>query len=96
MKAHMKRHAMPNTWKIKRKKVRFVMKPFPGSNFRFGIPVVVALRDMLNKGKSAKEVKTLLLNNEVMVNGKRVKEIKHLIGLMDVLSIPKINEYFRL
>jgi len=96
MKAHIKRNAMPTTWRIKRKQVRFVMRPFPGSSFQFGIPMVVAMRDILHKGKSAKEVKTILLNNDVTVNGKKVKEIKYLIGLMDVLSIPKTKELFRL
>jgi len=95
MKAHIKRQAMPKTWDIKRKKIRFVARPFPGGKFNFGVPLVVILRDILHKGKTSKEVKSILLNNEVFVNGVKRKEIKFFVGLMDVLSIPSSKEYFR-
>ncbi len=95
MKAHIKRQAIPITWDIKRKKVRFVARPLPGGSFNFSVPLVVVFRDILKKAKTSKEVKTILLNNEIFVNGARVKEIKHLIGLMDVISIPSTDEHFR-
>ncbi len=96
MKAHIKRHAMPKTWNIKRKKIRFVVRPFPGGKFNFGIPLLVIFRDILKKAKNAKEVKSILLNNEIYVDGVRRKDPKFFVGLMDVISIPSTNEYFRM
>lgn len=95
MKAHLKRSVIPKQWKIKRKKTRFSIRPLPRGKFKLGVPLVIVFRDLLKKAKSSKEVKSILLNNEINVDGVRRKEIKFLAGLMDSLAIPSIKEYFR-
>jgi len=93
---HLKRLAIPKTWSIKKKENVFVVRPLPRVKFELGIPLTLVLRDYLNYAKTTKEVKYILNNKEVLINGKRVKEKKYLLGFMDVLSFPEIKKNFRL
>ena len=45
------------------------------------------VRDFINVGKNAKEVRSILNSEKVMVDGKKRKEIRSGVGLFDVLSI---------
>jgi len=93
---HLSRLAMPKSWKIKRKGMKWVTRPLPGSHtIKFGMPLNVILKDVLDYAKTNKEVKTILNNQEILVDGIRRKEPRFIVGLMDILSIPKIKIYFR-
>lgn len=96
-KDHMKRLASPKTWKIKKKGIRFVTRAHPGAHtLDAGIPLNVLLRDILGYAKTTKEVKNILSNKEVLVDGKRRKDHKFLVGLMDSVSLPEIKQNFRI
>jgi small subunit ribosomal protein S4e len=96
IKKHLKTLTVPVSWPIKRKGQTFVIRPFPGKAFETGMPLSLVLKDMLSYCKTSKEVKALLRDKEIMIDGKRRKEEKYLVGLMDVLSIPLTKEYFRM
>lgn len=96
MKGHMKRNVVPRSWAIPKKGLVFVSRPLPRSKFEFGISLICMFRDILDKANNAREVRSILNNNEVLVDGRRRKESKFLVGLMDSLSIPSTNEYFRI
>lgn len=97
VKNHIKRLTMPLSWKVKRKSAVFISKPNPGAHSqKSGISLVVVMRDLLKFAKTAKEVKSILNNKNVTVNGKKVREIKFNIGLMDVLSFEDIKESYRM
>jgi small subunit ribosomal protein S4e len=51
---------------------------------------------MLKLAKTAKELKYLLNNRNIMVDGKRIMGKNFQIGLMDVLSIPDIGKNYRI
>jgi len=94
---HLSRLAMPKTWKIKRKGRKWVTRPLPGPHsLKVGLPLNVLLRDMLSYAQTAKEVKYVLNNQEILVDGIRRKEPKFIVGLMDVVSIPSIKKQFRI
>lgn len=96
MKRHLKRLAAPKSWLIKRKGITFVTKPSPGPHpIKLGLPLVLVIRDILKIAKNSKEVKKVLYNNEILVDGIRRKDLKFPIGIMDVIAIKKTNEYFR-
>lgn len=96
-KRHIKRIAAPKTWNIMKKTSKFITKPNPGAHsLELGMPLSVVFKDILKRAKIAKETKKILQNNEILVDKKRRKEPKFIVGLMDVLSIPKTNENFRL
>lgn len=96
IKKHLKRLTMPKSWPIKRKGIMFTTRPNPGKNFKYTLPLVVVLRDLLKKGNTAREVKFIVKEKQVLIDGKRVTEIKYPVGLMDVVSFPDVNEDYRI
>lgn len=96
MKSHLKRLAIPKTWQIKKKGITFATRPNPGPHpINLGIPLKLVIRDILGIAKNSKEVKKVLYNNEILVDGIRRKELKFPVGIMDVIEIKKINQEFR-
>ncbi len=97
MSDHMKRLAVPRSWPIKKKLHVWVTKQSPGAHsIDESMPAVVVLRDMLGVCDTAKEAKRIVGNREVLVDGKALKDPRAPIGLMDVVSIPKMNANWRM
>ncbi len=93
---HISRLNSPKRWNIKKKGMKWVTRPMPGAYpISEGISLNVAVRDLIGYAKTAKEVRKLLDKGHILVNQKEIKEPKHIIGLMDVVSFPKIKENFR-
>lgn len=94
---HLKRHAMPTSWPIKRKNITFIAKPNAGSHKRdYVTSVVVLLRDVLDYAKTSKDAKYIVHNQEVLVNGKKVTDIRTAVGMFDIFEISQIKEKFTL
>lgn len=97
MERHLSRLAMPKSWKIKRKGIKWVTRPHPGAHsLKLGLSLNVFLRDLLTLAKTTREVKSILNKQEVFVDGKRRKDHKYIVGLMDVVTLPKINKSYRI
>jgi small subunit ribosomal protein S4e len=93
---HLARLAAPKTWQLKRKGVKWIKRPLPGAHaMDRSISLNLVFRHLLNYARTNKEVKRILNNQEIFVDGIRRKNPKSAIGIMDVLSIPKIGQYFR-
>ncbi len=96
VKLHLKRLNAPRTWGLNRKANTFITKPSPGPHsMQESMPLVSVLRDMLGICRNAKEVRYLLKNGEVMVDGKKRVELKYPVGLMDVLTINTLKKSYR-
>ena len=96
MSKHLKRYFAPKTWKIKRKGIPFITKPSPGTHkISMSMPLNVILRDILGYANNNREVKFLLGNKDIAVDGIRRKDYKFPVGLFDVLSLKDIGKYFR-
>jgi len=96
-KNHLKRLNAPKTWGIKRKESRFVTRPKPGPHsFKEGISLNLILKELLNYADTTKDVKRILSNKDVLVDGKPRKDHRFLAGLMDIISLPKKKEYFKI
>lgn len=97
MKNHLKRISAPKTWLINRKENTFILRPNPGSHsLDTGMPLGVVMRDLLNLASTMDEVKKILSNNNIAVDGKRRKDHRYLVGLFDVLSFPETKKYYRM
>ena len=95
-KNHIQRVAAPRSWKIERKNSKFITKPNPGSHsLRYGMAVNTVIKEILKVADTTKEVKYLLNNKEIIVNGKPIHDVHYCVGLMDILSIPKLNSSYR-
>ncbi len=93
---HLSRLAAPKTWKIKRKGIKWISRPLPGTHsIDRSIPLNLVFINLLNYARTNKEVKHILNNQEIFVDGVRRKNPRFAIGVMDVLAIPKLEQYFR-
>ncbi len=96
MKSHLKRLAVPKTWKINRKENKFTVRPRPGAhNMRMSLSLNTILKDVLDYADSTKEVKYVLTNRNILVDGRKRNEHKLSVGFMDVIGIPDIKENYR-
>jgi small subunit ribosomal protein S4e len=97
MSKDMKRLTAPRSWPVKRKTNAWITKPSPGAHALEGsIPVNVVLRDLLQLCNSASEVRSVIHDKSVLVDGKTVTSLKQGVGLMDVVSLPKVGTHYRM
>jgi len=61
-----------------------------------GLPLGVILRDFLGLSTTMNESKKVLNNNDILVDGKRRKDYRYIVGLFDVITIPIQKKSFRL
>lgn len=97
MKNHLKRIATQRTWILDRKGAKFTLRPNPGAHkFSQGLALGFVLRDMLKLTSTMSEVEKLLNNNDILVDGKKKKDRKEIVGLFDRISIPVLNKHYTL
>jgi len=93
----MKRLTAPRSWPIPRKTEHWIAAPSPGPHsVEMSMPVLVVMRDMLHLCDTAVEARRILSSGDIFVDGRIVKSRKFPVGLMDVLSIPKLNQHYRM
>jgi small subunit ribosomal protein S4e len=93
----LKRLNTPAFLQIKRKHGKFFVKPSPGPHpSRFCLPLLHIVRDLLKVVDTHREAKKLIGLGLFKVDGKIVRDNGFPVGLMDVLSIEKINKYYRI
>lgn len=94
--SHLKRLCMPKSWPIKRKGIKFAIKPKPGPHpLESSMPLGMILRDVLKYAANTREVKFILQNKIILVDGKRRKDHRFPVGLFDVIKIADTEEAFR-
>ncbi|MFA6805573.1 MAG: 30S ribosomal protein S4e [Candidatus Methanomethylophilaceae archaeon] len=97
MSDHMKRLAAPRSWPIKKKASIYATKQTAGAHsVESSVPAVIVLRDMISVCDTAREAKRVIGNRELFVDGKAVKNPKAPIGVMDVVTVPKMGLSYRM
>jgi small subunit ribosomal protein S4e len=92
----LKRLNTPAFLQIKRKHGKFFTKPSPGPHpSRFCLPLLHIVRDLLKIVDNHREAKKLIGLGYFKVDGKIIRDTGFPVGLMDVLSIEKMNKYYR-
>jgi len=94
--SHMKRMSSPRTWPVPRKGTKYLTSPYPGKVMELSMPLNLVLRDLLKIALTRKEVRIMLHNKDILVDGIVMTSEKFPVGLFDVLSIPKIKKNYRL
>jgi len=93
---HLKRLKAPRTWRIERKVAKWTVKPSPGPHpSNQSMPLLLVVRDLIKLADTGKEAKKIISSREIYVDGKARGDYKFPCGLMDVISIPKIGEFYR-
>jgi small subunit ribosomal protein S4e len=96
MSDHLKRLNAPDSWHIAKKTTKFITKTSPGPHNANAMPIAVWLRDHMGFARNLKEVKQILNQNDVIINGRPCRDAKMGIGIFDIISLPKINKFYRI
>lgn len=96
MSDHLKRLNAPDSWHIAKKTTTFITKTAPGPHNANAMPIAVWLRDHMKYARNLKEVKQILGQKDVIINGRPCRDPKMGIGIFDIVALPKMNKYFRI
>ncbi len=88
--SHLKRQKSPKNWPIERKGTAYLVRP--NYNINNGVPVLIAIRDMLKLAKDRKEVKHALNSRQILLNHRPVFDDKDTLQLFDILTILPAKE----
>lgn len=93
----LKRLNTPAFLQIKRKHGKFFIKASAGPHpNRICLPLLHIVRDLLKIVDNHREAKKLIGLGYLKVDGKVVRDTGYPVGLMDVLSIEKMNKFYRI
>jgi len=96
-KKHLKRLAAPHHWLLDKLTGHFAPKPSAGPHkSRECLPLIIVLRNRLKYALTRQEVKYILKQRLVKVDGKVRTDSTYPSGFMDVINIEKTGENFRL
>ena len=97
MGRHQKRVASPTSWPVQKKTHAWVVGANAGSHsMETGIPLLVVVRDMLKIANNSKEAKRIINEGNILIDGLARKDYKYMAGLFDIVSLPAINEHYRI
>jgi len=96
-KKHLKRLAAPKHWMLDKLSGVWAPRPSDGPHsLRECLPLVILLRNRLKYALTAAEVKFIVRGRMIKIDGKVRTDTTFPAGFMDVVSLEKTNENFRL
>eukprot|EP01097_Dermamoeba_algensis_P002212 TRINITY_DN187_c0_g1_i2.p1 TRINITY_DN187_c0_g1~~TRINITY_DN187_c0_g1_i2.p1 ORF type:complete len:266 (+),score=44.71 TRINITY_DN187_c0_g1_i2:90-887(+) len=94
---HLKRLNAPRHWMLDKLAGKWAPRPSPGPHkLRESLPLVVLLRNRLKYALTRREVISIVAQKLIKVDAKVRTDPNYPAGIMDVVSVPKTNENFRL
>jgi small subunit ribosomal protein S4e len=97
MKKHIKRMAAPRSWAVPRKTSHWVTKPRPGPHgISESMPLLAVVRDMLKLCDNSREARFIIGSRGILVDGRVVTDYKFPVGLMDVVTVSKTKQSYRM
>jgi small subunit ribosomal protein S4e len=92
----LKRKPAPRFWPIHRKEAVWIVRPSSGPHsLEKCLPLSLVLRDILEVAETRKEAKKILSQGKIYVDGKVRLKDDFPVGLMDVISMPDLNKFYR-
>jgi small subunit ribosomal protein S4e len=91
---HIKRKTISKFWPIKRTGTKYMAVPSHEKNS--SLPLIIAMRDILRRVRTKKELKGLMNQKKIKINGRVISEINYPICLFDIISFPDTREFYRL
>ena len=89
-----KRMTAPDAWQIARKESKYVVSTARGPHDASALPIGIWIRDHMDLAQNTKEVKKILHDRNVVLNGKIVIDEHIGIDVFDIISFPKINKHY--
>lgn len=91
---HLKRFVLPSYIKIGRKEKKYVLKPLPGAHPKDDcLPLGVLLRDYMKIAHNMREVKYILNNRKLTIDGRVIQEPKFPVGYQDIIDIQGVGRF---
>lgn len=90
---HIKRKTIGKFWPIPRTGSKYLA--VPNHEQSDAMPLIIVLRNVLGLVKTKKELKKLLNEKKITVNGKIINETNYPLSLYDVLGMPSTKKYYR-
>jgi small subunit ribosomal protein S4e len=92
----LKRKPAPRFWPIHRKEDVWIVRPSSGPHsLEKCLPLSIVLRDILKVAETRKEAKKIITQGKVYVDGQVRLKDDFPVGLMDVISMPDLNKFYR-
>merc|ERR1711899_36433 len=96
-KKHLKTLAAPHHWMLPKTGGVFSFRPNAGPHkLRECLPLAIFIRNRLHYALTGNECQKIMQGRMIKVDGKVRTDMKYPAGFMDVISIEKTNENFRL
>ncbi|KAJ5692363.1 hypothetical protein N7462_001786 [Penicillium macrosclerotiorum] len=96
-KKHQKRLSAPSHWLLDKMSGTYAPKASAGPHkLRDCLPLIVFIRNRLKYALNGREVKAIMMQRLVKVDGKVRTDTTFPAGFMDVISLEKTGEHFRL
>ncbi|KAL4783055.1 ribosomal family S4e-domain-containing protein [Aspergillus varians] len=96
-KKHQKRLSAPSHWLLDKMSGTYAPKASPGPHkLRDCLPLIVFIRNRLKYALNGREVKAIMMQRLVQVDGKVRTDPTYPAGFMDVIGLEKTGENFRL
>jgi len=93
----LKRLYAPKSWMLDKLGGVFAPKPSPGPHkMRESLPTIIFLRNRLKYALTYTEAKKICAQRLIKIDGKVRTDMMYPAGFMDVITIEKTNEFFRL
>lgn len=97
IRKHLKRLYAPKSWMLDKLGGVFAPKPSPGPHkMRESLPTIIFLRNRLKYALTYTEAKKICAQRLIKIDGKVRTDMMYPAGFMDVITIEKTNEFFRL
>ncbi|MFA5108429.1 MAG: hypothetical protein WC492_02770 [Candidatus Micrarchaeia archaeon] len=95
---HTKRIAISRHLPVKgRKNISWIKTPCPGPHSaKLSTSLLALLRDELGLCADSREAKLILNSGQILVDSKKVNDLKRPIGMMDIISSPSSKQYWRM
>jgi small subunit ribosomal protein S4e len=94
---HLKRLHAPKHWMLDKLSGVFAPRPTPGPHkMRECLPIIIFLRNRLKYALTYVEALKICAQRLIKIDGKVRTDTTYPAGFMDVISIEKTNEFFRL
>ena len=96
-KKHQKRLSAPSHWLLDKLSGTYAPKPSAGPHkLRDCLPLIVFIRNRLKYALNFRETRAILMQRLIKVDGKVRTDMTYPAGFMDVITIDKTGENFRL
>ncbi|KZW01179.1 ribosomal protein S4e [Exidia glandulosa HHB12029] len=96
-KKHLKRLNAPSSWMLDKLSGTYAPRPSPGPHkLRECFPLTILLRNRLKYAITGREVTKILAQRLVKVDGKVKTDDTYPTGFMDVISLERTGEHFRI